>query len=49
MSRDDADQTIAALERELHRLRCQNRRLAEELDWREEKIRVLSRVIERLA
>ena len=32
---------------EIRRLKAQNRRLAEELDWREEKIRVLVRIIER--
>jgi hypothetical protein len=46
-SRDDA-QYIASLERDNHRLRCENRRIAEELDWRDEKIRVLTRVVERL-
>ena len=48
-SREEQDaQTIATLERELHRLRCEYRRVCEELDWRDEKIRVLTRVIERL-
>ena len=46
-SREDAD-TIAALERELHRLRCEYRRLAEEADWKDEQVRVLRRVIARL-
>jgi hypothetical protein len=49
MSRDDRDQQIAELERALHRLRCEYRRVCDELDWRDEKIRVLSRVIERLS
>ena len=42
-------QTIARLERELHRLRCEYSRVCEELDYRDEKIRVMTRVIERLA
>lgn len=41
-------QTIARLERELHRLRCEHRRVVEEADWRDEQIRVLRRVIARL-
>ena len=45
---DDDAQTIATLEREIHRLRCELRRVYEELDWRDEKIRVLTRVVERL-
>lgn len=50
-SRDDGndlDQYVAQLERENHRLRCEVRRAHEELDWRDEQIRVLRRVIERL-
>jgi hypothetical protein len=47
-SRDDDAQTIATLERELHRLRCEMRRVVEEADWKDEQIRVLRRVIERL-
>lgn len=45
---DDQSQTIVRLERELHRLRCEYRRVCEELDWRDEQIRVLRRAIERL-
>jgi hypothetical protein len=45
---DDIDQYIAALERDNHRLRCEVRRVHEALDWRDEQIRVLRRVIERL-
>lgn len=47
MSRDDDAQTIAALERELHRLRCEYRRVAEESDWKAEECRVLRRVVVR--
>ena len=38
---------LAHLEREHHRLRCEYRRVCEELDWREERVRVLERVIVR--
>ena len=41
--------TIDRLALELARERAAHRRTAEELDWRDEKIRVLSRVIARLA
>lgn len=37
-----------ALERELHRVRCEHRRVCEELDYANERERVLRRVIERL-
>lgn len=47
-SRDDA-RYIAALEREVHRLKCQNRRLTDEVLWAEEQVRVLRRLVERLA
>ena len=43
-----AAETIARLERELHRLRCEYRRVCEALDWAEEQVRVLRRVIARL-
>lgn len=46
-ARDDTAQTIAALERELHRLRCEYRRVCEEADWKAEECRVLRRVITR--
>lgn len=49
MPEHDPDQTIAALERELHRLRCEYRRVCDELDWQQERNRGLQRVIERLA
>jgi ribosomal protein L29 len=48
VSRDDRDQIIAALERELHRLRCEYRRVCEESDWKAEEVRVLRRVIAKL-
>lgn len=41
----DLHQTIARLERELHRLRCEYGRVAEEADWKAEECRVLRRVI----
>ena len=40
---------LARLEREHHRLRCEYRRVCEELDWRDEKIRGLYRVIDKLS
>lgn len=40
--------TIDRLALELARERAAHRRTAEELDWRDEKIRVLTRIIERL-
>lgn len=49
MSRDDLDEYVVQLERDNHRLRCEVRRVHDELDWRDEQIRVLRRVIERLA
>ena len=47
-SRDDA-RYIAALEREVHRLKCQARRLTDDLLWSEEQVRVLRRIVARLA
>lgn len=40
-------QEVARLERELHRLRCEYRRVCDELDWKAEECRVLRRVIGR--
>ena len=40
--------SIDRLALELARLRAEYRRVCEELDWRDEKIRVLERVIVRL-
>jgi hypothetical protein len=44
MSRDDAAQTIAALERELHRLRCEVRDLTDECDQAQAAARTWRRV-----
>lgn len=50
MSReDDLQQTIDRVCREMARLRAEYRRVCEELDFRDEKIRVLERVVLRLA
>ena len=46
-ARDDDAQTIAMLERELHRLRCEYRRVCEEADWKAEECRVLRRLVVR--
>ena len=45
---DDLTQALVDLERRHHRLQCEYRRVCEALDWRDEKIRVLERVILRL-
>jgi hypothetical protein len=49
-SRDDATncQRCPLLERELKRLRAQARRDFDELEWRDEQIRVLKRVVQKL-
>jgi hypothetical protein len=44
VSRDDDAQTIAALERELHRLRCEVRDLTEERDQAQATARTWRRV-----
>lgn len=45
-SRDRAE--LKALRRQVVRLKAQNRRLVEDLDWAESQVRVFRRVIERL-
>jgi hypothetical protein len=40
--------TVDQLDTRLRRLEAEYRRVCEELDWRDEKIRVLERVVRRL-
>lgn len=47
-TRKELVERIVTLERELHRLRCEYRRVCSEADWKDEQIRVYRRVIERL-
>jgi uncharacterized small protein (DUF1192 family) len=44
VSRDDLDQQVAALERELHRLRCEVRDLTDERDQAQAAARAWRRV-----